>query len=557
MTRPLADASTNRRQFLALMGLGAAAVGSGGLLAACSEEAGTQGGVSGGDKLAGLLPSYRPIELVKPDIVGTPPVGDGFLKYPSGLVDAITDRPSDGGPTATAMTPWWGPTPPGLGSNSLLDAVNAELGMKIDFKVQDGNTYADKLSAILAAKDVPDLLCVPSWEYPKISRFTDAVKALFEDLTDHLKGDAVLSYPMLAAFPTPNWRYAAWDNRVYSIPWPTDGPFPYALFYRKDLVDKTGAALPRTAQELYELGRTLTDPGKGVWAFNDIFAWVQILHRVPGSEGGWKRESDGTLVHKYETPEFHASVELMARLFKDGLVHPDLVATKGADAKPLFAGGKILMMQDGVGAWQGMYRDQRKVTPDFNMQPMPLFAHDGGTPQMWGSDKPIFFTFVRKGLGKARVEELLRVLNWCAAPLGTKEFELAKYGMEGRHFTRAADGTPVTNDLYAKENADQHTFLVGRLPAIIGGPDTPNFVQDLLSWSNETVKYLEKNPFTGLKIEWPANYSKVDTPTTDKINDITRGRRPVSDLDAVVKEWRDGGGDEGRELLGKALSESG
>ena len=182
------------------------------------------------------------------------------------------------------------------------------------------------------------------------------------------------------------------------------------------------------------------------------------------------------------------------------------------------------------------------------------FAHDGGTPQMWGSDKPIFFTFIKKGLGKERTEELLRVLNWCAAPLGTKEFELRRYGQEGRHFARGADGTPVTNDLFSKEYADQYGFLVGRVPAIIGGPDIPNFVQDLLSWSNETVKYMEKNPFAGLKIEWPANYSKVDTPTTDKINDITRGRRPVSDLDTVVKEWRDGGGNEGRDLLGQALA---
>jgi len=554
VTQPPAGAATNRRNFLALMGLGAAAIGSGGLLAACSEQAGTEGGVSGGDKMAGILPSYRPLELVKPDIAGNPPVANGFLKYPSSIVDAITDKPSSGGPTAKAMTPWWGPTPPGLGSNALLDAVNNELGLKLDFAVQDGNTYADKLSAILAAKDVPDLLCVPSWEYPKISRFTDAVKALFEDLTDYLKGDAILKYPMLAAFATQNWRYAAWDNRVYSVPWPTDGPFPYALFYRKDLLDKAGVALPKNAQELYDFGKKVTDTSKGVWAFSNIFAWVQILHRVPGSEGGWKRESNGNLVHKYEMPEFKASVEFMAKLFKDGLVHPDVVASRTDDAKTLFSGGKILVMQDGVGAWEGMYRDQRKITPDFNMQPMPLFAHDGGTPQMWGSDKPIFFTFIKKGLGKERTEELLRVLNWCAAPLGTKEFELRRYGQEGRHFARGADGTPVTNDLFSKEYADQYGFLVGRVPAIIGGPDIPNFVQDLLSWSNETVKYMEKNPFAGLKIEWPANYSKVDTPTTDKINDITRGRRPVSDLDTVVKEWRDGGGNEGRDLLGQALA---
>jgi putative aldouronate transport system substrate-binding protein len=539
------------------MGLGAAAVTSGGLLAACSKEAGTKGAATATDKLAALMPAYRKMELVKPDIAGTPPVGNGFLTYPSSLIDAVTEKPSSGGAVAKAMTPFWGPVPPGLGSNSLWSAVNAKLGMDIDFAIQDGNTYGDKLSAILAARDVPDLLCVPGWEYVKIARFSDAVKALFEDLTDYLKGDAILKYPNLAAFTTSAWRNAVWASRLYAVPWPTDGPFPYALFYRKDLVDKLGVALPKNAQELYEFGKAVTDANKGVWAFNDIFPWVQIMHRVPGSEGGWRKESDGRLVYKYETPEFKASVEFMAKLFKEGLVHPDLVASTGSDSKQLFASGKTLTMMDGVGAWQGMYRDQRKVTPDYNMQAMPLVAHDGGTPLMWGNDKPIFFTFIRKGLGQARVEELLRVLNWCASPLGTKEFELQRYGVEGKHFTRGADGTPVTNDLFAKENAESYSFLAGRVPAIIGGSDVPNFVQDLLGWSNETVKYMEKNPFDGIKVEWPANYSKIDTPTRDKFNDIVRGRRPLSDVDTVVKEWRSSGGDEGRDLLAKVVSETG
>ena len=36
----------------------------------------------------------------------------------------------------------------------------------------------------------------------KLPRFTDAVKALFEDLTPTSQGDAVKAYPMLATFPT-------------------------------------------------------------------------------------------------------------------------------------------------------------------------------------------------------------------------------------------------------------------------------------------------------------------------------------------------------------------
>lgn len=547
----------NRRQVLALMGLGAATIASGGALAACSKEAGSLGTATNTDAISAILPSYKPLDLVKPDIAGTPPVANGFLRYPASLVDAITTKPGTSGQKATAMTPWWGPVPPGLGQNAYYDAINEELGIPVEFSVQDGNTYADKLNAMLGARDVPDLLCVPSWEVVKIPRFSDAVKALFEDLTDYLKGDAVLAYPMLASFPTNAWREAVWGGRLVSVPWPTDGPFPWALFYRKDLLDQAGLTYPKTLDELYNVGKQVTDPGAGVWAFNDIFPMVQMFHGVPGSRDGWRRNADGSVVFKYELPEYRAAVEFTAKLYQDGLVHPDIVASKGADAKQLFRGGKILFMQDGPGAWQGMQAEEAKVTPTYNMQPVPVFSATGGAPLVWGADRPIFYTFIKKGLGEARVKELLGVLNWCAAPFGTKEWETREYGKEGVHFTRDANGVPVGTELASKEIAFQYGFIVGRVPAVVTKPETPNFVRDFISYSNEMVKYLEPDPWSGIKLEMPANYSKVLVPTEEKITDIIRGRRPIGDLDGIVAEWKSGGGDEGRTFLAQALADAG
>jgi putative aldouronate transport system substrate-binding protein len=539
------------------MGLGAAAIAGGGALSACSKQAGSAGTATDTDAISAVLPKFTPFELVKPDIVGSRPVADGFLKYPTTLVDAISGKPGKSGQKITAMTPWWGPSPPGLGSNAYYDAVNAELGVPVDFSVQDGTTYADKLNAMLGARDVPDLLCIPSWEIVKIPRFPDAIKALFTDLTDHLKGDAIAPYKMLGSLPTNAWKNSVWGGRLVAVPWPTDGPFPLALFYRKDLFDKVGATYPKSLDELYALGKQFTDPSKGVWAFNDVFATVQMLHGAPGSHDGWRRKSGGGLEFKYETPEYKAAVEYTAKLVKAGFYHPDVIASKGADAKQLFAGGKIVFMQDGPGAWQNMQADQAKVTPGFNMQPVPPFSATGGDPLVWGADTPIFWTFIKKGLSADRVGELLRVLDWNAAPFGTKEWELREYGKEGVHFTRDASGAPVATQLAAKEIAFQYGFIVGRNPAIVTKPETPNFVKDMVTYSNALVKYLEKDPWEGIKLEMPANYSKVLVPTEDKIVDIVRGRRPIGDLDGIVKDWRSTGGDEGRDFLAKALSDNG
>ncbi|MBO4208896.1 extracellular solute-binding protein [Micromonospora echinofusca] len=554
MKPSLPGASTDRRTLLRLLGVGAAATLGGGTLAGCSKEAGSKGTATQADAIRAVLPAYQPVELVKPDIPGQGPIPQGFLSYPRQLVDAVTEQPGRGGPQIKTMTPWWGPTPPGLGRNSYLAAVNAELGVEVNPSIQDGNTYADKLNAMLGARDVPDLLSVPNWEIDKIARFSDAVRALFEDLTDHLSGDAAKAYPNLASLPTGAWEYSVWGGRLHAVPFPTDGPFGWALFQRRDLLEKAGLATPTTPEELYQFGRQATNASRGVWAFGSVFDMVQQFF---GCHQTWRKKPDGGLQHKYETPEYRAALEFTARLFAEGLVHPDTVASKGADEKQLFNGGKILMFQDGLGAWQGMQGEQAKVTAGYDMQPVPVFGANGGRPVIWGSEKPIFFTFVRKGLGKDRVTELLRVLNWGAAPFGSREYELREYGVEGQHFTRAADGSPVPTDLGRKEMAGQFGALGGRVAVKVRSGDTPTYVQDYLAYYRKHIDLMEKDLFAGIKLELPANWSKIITPTDDKIRDILRGRRPLGDLDQVVKDFLASGGEEGRAFFEKALADNG
>ncbi|MEU7999153.1 extracellular solute-binding protein [Micromonospora sp. NPDC049060] len=552
MKPSLPGVSTDRRSLLRLLGLGAATTMGGATLAGCSKEAGSKGSATKGDAIRSVLPTHKPADLLKPDIVGEGPIPDGYLSYPRSLVDAVTEQPGRGGPPIRSMSPWWGPTPPTLGRNSYLAAVNAKLGVDLDPSLQDGTTYADKLNAMLGARDVPDLLMVPNWEVDKVARFSDAVKALFEDLTDHLKGDSAAKYPYLAALPTGAWEYSVWAGRLYAVPYPTDGVFAYALFHRKDLLDKAGLTAPTSPEELHELGRKLTDPGKGVWAFGSIFDMVQQFF---GCQQTWRKKADGGLEHKFENPAFRAALEFTAKLFAEGLVHPDTVASKGADEKQLFKAGKIVMFQDGLGAWQGLQGEQSKILPSFDMQPLPVFGVAGAQPVIWGSEKPIFFTFVKKGAGAERVDELLRVLNWSAAPFGSREFELREYGVEGKHFTRGPDGSPLPSDLGRKELGGQYNFC--RVPVKVKSSDTPNYVQQFLDHCKKDIRLLEKDLFAGIKLELPANWSKIIQPTDDKIRDILRGRRPISDLDQVTKEFLASGGEEGRAFHEKALADNG
>ncbi|MEG3635963.1 extracellular solute-binding protein [Micromonospora palythoicola] len=551
---PSARTSTDRRTMLRLIGLGAAATVGGGALAGCSKEAGSQGSATNADAIKAVLPTYKPAELLKPDIPGEGPIPHGYLSYPRELVDAVTEPPGRGGPPIQTMSPWWGPTPPPLGRNSYLGAVNGKLGVEVNPSLQDGLTYADKLNAMLGARDVPELLSAPNWEVDKVARFSDAVKALFTDLTDHLQGDNAAKYPYLAALPSGAWEYSVWGGRLYAVPFPTDGPFAWAMFYRKDLLGAAGLATPTSPDELYEFGKKATDPAKGVWAFGSVFEMVQQYF---GCHQTWRKKPDGGLQHKFEDPAFEAALAFTARLFTEGLVHPDTVASKGADEKQLFNSGKILMYRDGLGAWQGMQSERVKELPTFDMQPLPVFGAQGAQPVIWGSEKPIFYTFLKKDLPAERVDEVLRVLNWCAAPFGSREFELREYGVEGQHFTRGADGTPALTELGRKELGAQYTHIGGRVPVKVRSGDTPNYVQDYIGYYRNHIGQMEPDLFAGIKLELPANWSKIIQPTDDKLRDILRGRRPVSDLAQVRKEFLDTGGEEGRAFHEKALADNG
>src|SRR5262249_55588858 len=152
--------------------------------------------------------------------------------------------------------------------------------------------------------------------------------------------------------------------------------------------------------------------------------------------------------------------------------------------KLLFNAGRILVAEDGLGAWRPMQSEQVKVTSTYNMQPIPMFAAVPGTnPVAWGDQEPTFYTFIKKGLPKERVEELLRVLNWCAAPFGSKEHELNRFGVEGKHFHRGSDGSPVPTDLYHEEYADKFRIISGRVPAEVETADVPNYVRDSITYS--------------------------------------------------------------------------
>lgn len=538
-----------RRSFLGLLGGAAFLAASPTLLTGCSTgssapQATTAGGLA--ESVAKLVPNHIPLNLVEPDIPGVNGSTPGFTSIPTDLVKSVAKAPGSGG-TYTAMTPAWWAIPRGLPDNAYYQAVNERLGATINFQANDGNTYGDKIQTVLASpKDVPDWVVIPSWNIPP--RFGQAAKGLFTDLSPYLAGDKVKKYPNLANIPTAAWKYSCFEGGLYGLPMPT--PLVNdAFFYRKDLFDELGLEQPRSADEYLTIAKEITDPTKNRWGSEDIWNGAQLMYGVVPK---WK-VVDGELVHKFETEEYRAALEWMVKLFDAGVVHPDAVAGNSQQAKPRFESGATLMTVDGVGGWHEALGRVLPSNPDFVMQPMDFFSPDGGDPVLYSGQPAGIFSFIKKTEDTAKVEELLALANFMAAPFGTEEHLLINNGVEGKHFERDSNNIPQMTDLGRQEVTSTYQFLVSP-PTVNSHVQYPGFVKAKTEWEARQAEFVQEDPFFGMQIQEPPRFGSLGAPFDDLAKDIPRGRKTLKDLDAELATWKQNGGDELREFYAGFLT---
>lgn len=546
------SANLPRRRFLGMSAAAAGAITAPSLLAGCggSDAGSGSGGGAAGPASAGaideLIPTYAPLEFVEPDFPSVDGSTPGYLAFPEQWPASVEETPGHGS-SFTAMVPLWAVIPPGLSSNTYMQRINEEVGARFEFQITDGNTYGEKLQAVLASPDnIPDYVTVLSSAMP--ARFDQAVERLFTDLTPYLSGDNAAAYPNLANLPSDAWRCCVFNGKLYGLPYPSD-VINSVLFYRHDILSGLDVQVaPTDAEEFLALAEDVTDPSQNRWACNDIWNGVELMYAVPPR---WRLE-DGHLVHRFETEEFRAALEYQARLFEAGVVHPDAVAGNVQQARQRFISGEVVFNADGAGGWLSATRDASPSNPDYNQQAVPAFAADGGQPVIYKGTPSNLFTFLKRTDDTARIEEMLALANYFAAPFGTEEQMLLEYGYEGVHYERDDLGVPVFNEKGLTEVKRTYTWIT-RPPNVASQVQYPSYVEDFCTWMADVMPYATEPLFHTQQVPEPPEYGPISQPMEDLINDIARGRRSLNDLDGAVENWRASGGDRIRDYYADYL----
>ncbi|MEV1062073.1 extracellular solute-binding protein [Streptomyces sp. NPDC050263] len=556
MTPNAASASSgpSRRSFLASTAVATAAVAGGmPLLAACGgTESGSRDGTTSGKDANKLLPTYVASTVAQPDLPSKNGSASGYTgKVDLAALTASVPKKLGTGASFKIMSPFWG-SPPKAGC-AYYTALDAAAGTKITWQNQDGNTYGQKLGAVLASSSVPDMVVVPGWEL--VGKIANAVTAKFMDLGPYLAGDKVKKYPNLAAIPSDAWRMGIFGGALRGIPMPAATASFIVPYYRKDIFDKKGYSVPKSPDEFLSWAKEATSAKAKVWACGDMnwTAWNIFGVRASGT-AGWNIGDDGKLTYRVEQPEYLEALEWTRKLFDAGVVHPDDKARSG-DAGNRFTAGQILVFNNDMSHWYGKTAEQAASNPDFVIEGMDIFGAGGGDPKLWAAQPAGIWSLIRKGASKTTVENALAAADFAAAPYGTKERMLVDYGVEGTHYT-VKDGVPVKNDLGNSEVVNAWVMLSAPA-AYYAHPDYPDVARKQVEWQQRMGAFMKKTSTYGMNIVEPTQYANLSSQFEQLEIDYVRGNKKLSDVQAAVSTWKSSGGDKLRDWYKQLIDQNG
>lgn len=519
--------TTLTRRGILAAGLGVAGSS---LVAACSTGAGDDSPSSPSDNNA-VLPTYREWDGVRPDIASRNGSAPGFLTYPADPPRFVSDPPASGG-EIRALTILPKPPVP-LDRNAYWQNLNQRLGATIRFEGAPNANYPAKFQTVMAGDDLPDLMQV-RFTIPKIPGF---LSARCEDLTDYLSGSNISEYPALANLPTEAWKAAVYNGRLFGIPCPSNSLFSVPVV-RGDTLTAAGVSeRVENGEELMELLRALNNPKANQWATTVPFDMLGHVNQMVGTPNTWE-VVNGRFRRDYESEQMKQALSIVAGMWKEQLFHPDSFINSKVQSSILtwFTNGTVKFFVTSP-YWGNTALSVQEHDKSRTVVPVSTPTWDGGSAaSRYLVKAAISVTALRKA-DRNRIEELLRVVNWFAAPFGTQEFRERKYGIEGDHYT--LNGTdPIATDRGKAEVITASSY--------VGTALNPHYLpgrQDLVaSELNSEADGLTKTvplPTIGLysaadESEGPAATAKM----RDMQADIIQGRKPLAEWDTAVADWK-------------------
>jgi putative aldouronate transport system substrate-binding protein len=504
---------------------------------------------------AGPYPTYIPVGTsLKPEYhTEDPRFDDGFENYPTSPIKAVTEKPGAGG-TINILNRAYFPPPTPFDQNPTWQEVNNQINAKMAINVISGPDYQTKFVTTMAGDDLPDIMHIYNG-YALAPNLFAFFKAKCADLTPYLAGDAAKDYPYLAAIPTYAWKnsVSAIDGALYLIPIQRHLPifpgfggyfFANADMWNKDIGE---GYLPKDAADFKRILVALTKPQENRWGIGNQgtanaageggpFA-LSTFAAMFGAPHNWKLDASGKLIRNRETEEYKAAVGYLRDLMTAGVYPPDVATI--AQSRPQHAQGRFAVAVDGYGnAWSDLWRQGMQFGGNRFEMLKPFSATAGGKPQAFLSHGFISMNAIKKS-SPDRIKELLRVMNYLAAPFGSQEDLLLTYGLKDQDYSLDDKGNPLPKpEGIARAQYVPWKYIAWH-PYVNYQADLPGFAKASYEAQQALMPISVSDPTDGFysATAWSKGQT-ADVHFQDGMIDIILGRRQLSEYDDLVKAWQ-------------------
>jgi len=281
-----------------------------------------------------------------------------------------------------------------------------------------------------------------------------------------------------------------------------------------------------------------------------LFYFVNEMVGVPNQ---WS-VTDGKFTRDYETEQMRQALGIVAQMWKDGVINPDgFGAVDGNTEIAWMVSGKTKLFI-GAASWRNIGAAVKADDPNKSLIPVTTPKWDGGGTAKSYLGNGIFSVSALKKASTDRITEVLRVMDWLAAPWGTQEQILRTqgvadwdYNIKDGDYVQTADG---------KAEMQVPTQYISACPIVHFSAD-----QEItrLEYESEQEGMANGEPLSTLGLNSDTALTTgvtLDTKMMSLQGDVIQGRKSLSDWDTAVKTWRSGGGDTIRAEYEKAWAEA-
>ncbi len=251
---------------------------------------------------------------------------------------------------------------PSGATEALIDEYNAaHPGVTVRFQAMPANTdtqhdaYVTYLSAHESNIDLYSLDVIWTAEFARAGWIV-ALPEGFIDEEEFLEG------PLASA---------KYEGKLYAVPWFTDAG---VLYYRRDLLDEAGLAVPETWDDLRAACATVARP-RGM----DGFVWqgaryeglvCDFLEFLWGLGGSLSQETLRSNPAEVQA-DIAAALRLMRSFLEEGITPESVLTYKEEDSRRVFTEGHALFLRNWPYAWSMAEGEESKAAGRVGIAPLP------------------------------------------------------------------------------------------------------------------------------------------------------------------------------------------